>query len=276
MNTINKIICPTDFSSVANNAIEYAANIARELNTEMELLHVKSTGVIDFFNSDDLEENNKIISDKLTKICSEIYQTYTVKSNFSVEVSLKRLEKVICGKSLENNLIVMGTNGTDNLHQYLFGTNTYKVVKNSKCPVLMIPESVTYKKINKIVFAWDYSNDNRISFLQLRDIIKIYNPEIIFLHVSKHKTAISDDMYLVLKDEMFSYFGRKDTITFSRIYLDDADSIAQKINGYMMDSNADLLAVTVYEGGILQRILHGNIVKYLSETAIYPLLALHV
>lgn len=276
MNTINKIICPIDFSADANNAIEYAANLAQRLNSEIELLHVKLIAATDSFNSDDTTENNKIISDKLAKICSEIYQSYNVKSNFSIEVSLKRLEKVISGKSLENNLIVIGTNGTDNLHQYLFGTNTYKVVKKSKCPVLIVPENVTYKTIDKIIFAWDYSHDNRISFLQLRDFIKIYNPEITFLHVSEHKTPISDDIYTALKDEMFSYFGRKETITFSRIYLEATDTLGQKIDSYVMKSNSDLLVVTVYDRGILQAIFHGKTIKFLTETANYPLLAVHV
>ena len=276
MKTINKIICPTDFTVTADNAIEYAAKLAQRLGAKIELIHVKSISITDSFVSEIVSDNIKTISDRLQHICDEITKTYKVVSDFSVEVSLKRLEKVIVGRTMENNLIVIGTNGTDNMHQYLFGTNAYNIIKKSKCPVLMIPEKATYKTIEKIVFAWDYSRNNRISFLQLKDFLDTYNPEIVFLHVSKHKTAIAEDIYSALKDEVFSYFGRKETISFSKVNLDEEETVAQKMDSYVKEVHADMLAITIYDRGLFENIFHGDIAKYLSESVDYPLLAVHL
>ena len=40
---MKKILCLTDFSQAAGNALDYAAWFARELNAELTLLHVVQT-----------------------------------------------------------------------------------------------------------------------------------------------------------------------------------------------------------------------------------------
>jgi len=39
---ISKILIPTDFSSVANNALDYAIHLAQKTNASLHLLHVNN------------------------------------------------------------------------------------------------------------------------------------------------------------------------------------------------------------------------------------------
>ena len=50
------------------------------------------------------------------------------------------------------------------------------------------------------------------------------------------------------------------------------ETFAGKIDEYMNDSKADLLAITFYDRGALRNIFHGTITKELSKRAGYPLL----
>lgn len=273
---MKKIICPTDFSPAAVNAIEYAVKLAQVLKTEIEILHVQILSTTNPMPPLMASQNILTVSGKLQKICTEINQTFHVICNYKIEVTYSKLEKIINEKSAKNNLIVMGTNGTDNLFQFLFGTNTFHVIRKSKCPVLMIPEKVKYKEFKKIVFAWDYSRDNSASFIQLKEFLGTYSPEIVFLHVSKEKIEIGDEIFKAVKDDLVSHLGEEENLTYKQIYLESPDTIARKIDDFMADSKSDLLAVTFFDRGILENIFHGNIVKGLSESADYPLLALHM
>ena len=49
------------------------------------------------------------------------------------------IEVAVGSMSTDYDLIVMGTNGADNLYQHVFGVNTHHVLGLTRCPVLMIP-----------------------------------------------------------------------------------------------------------------------------------------
>lgn len=274
---MKKIICPTDLSPTANNAIEYAAKLAQKINAELEIFNVQVISAASPIASGiEVSENTATTAAILNKMQNEISRTFNISCKYNITTTTETLEKAIGKKATESNLIVMGTNGTDDLYQYIFGTNTYQVIRKSKCPLLIVPEGVNFKSIRKIVFAWDYSRDNKESFFQLKELLGIFNAEITFLHISKEKSPVSDDVFSALKEDVHSYLGEKENILFDRIYSEDMATFADRMDEYMDDSNADLLAVTYYDRGALNNLFHGTITKGLSEIAGYPLLVLHV
>lgn len=274
---MKKIICPTDFSPTANNAIEYGAKLAQIMKAKMEILHVQLlSAALPIISGLEAIQSISEITDVLQKMCDEVSHTFNIRCDYSLETTIKTLEKTISEKVEEHNLIVMGTNGKDDEYQHIFGTNSYEVVKKSKSPVLIIPEGVKYRTIKKVVFAWDYSNDNKVSLFQLKNLFKELNPEIIFLHISKEKTPISDDVFRVFKEQIYSYLGEKEDITFERIFADDPETFPRLIDNYMIESRSNLLAITYYDRGLLRNIFHGTVTKSLSEIASYPLLTMHV
>lgn len=270
------ILVPTDLSPTANNAIEYAAKLAQQLNAEIEIINIQSLSPIQPLISGIMAKEKVLETSKqLAEVCDDVSRTFNVPCNHSIETTIAPLEKIIGNKSGESNLIVMGTNGVDDVYQYIFGTNTHQVIRKSKCPVLVIPDGVSYGTVKKIVFAWDYKQDSIKSFLQLQDLLGMKEADLIFLHISKHHTSISDDVFRAYREEILSYPGKKDKITFDRIYSEDPDTFANRIDEYMKDSKADLLATTYYDRGALKNIFHGTITKELSELITYPLLVMH-
>lgn len=274
---MKKLICPTDFSNAANNAIEYASKLAQKLEATIEILNFQTISPASPIASGiSARENRPKAEQTLENICNEVSKTFNIFCRYKSETTTATLERAINSKAARDNIIVMGTNGIDDSYQYIFGTNTYHVIKKSKCPVWVIPEDAAYKDIKKVVFAWDYSQDNHLSFLQLETLLGIFNPEITMLHISKQKTPISDDVYRALQEEIYNTFGEKENIRFDRIYSDDPDTFAEITDNYIHDSQADLLAVSFYDRGVLRNIFHGTLVKDLSEIADYPLLVMHV
>jgi nucleotide-binding universal stress UspA family protein len=265
------ILVPTDFSPAANNAIQYAAEIAQKCDVGLELFNVQLS-VSDKITP----ENTGQPSDILKTKCNEINQDFNISCIYNIENTGNTLEDVIGNKSDESNLIVMGTNGTDDFYQHIFGTNTYQVIKESNCPVLMVPEGVNYKIIQKVVFAWDYSQDNKKAFLQLKEILGMYDLEIIFLHINKQSTPLNEAEFKTKTKEVLSYLGENSNIKFEQLYSEDSENFAEIMDDYMDDSKADLLAITFYDRGKLRNLFYGIMLKEITEIARYPSLFLHI
>ncbi|OFY84208.1 MAG: hypothetical protein A3F72_14365 [Bacteroidetes bacterium RIFCSPLOWO2_12_FULL_35_15] len=277
---IKKIICPTDFSVAATNAIEYAAELAQELNAELQLLNVQSLfPVIAIPVGMNINERVFDSSKSLAQTCYEINELFHIQSTYEIIATSEGLAKSISDEADENCLIVMGTNGVDSMYQYFFGSNTYQVIKKAKCHVLMVPEKVTYGTISKIVFAWSYETNYPVLISMLNELITIFNPKIIFtplitfLHVSKHPSPLSNETFLLLKKEIGSEIKEKIKIEFEEIVSDD---IPESINNYMEKSKSDILMMTVMDRGLIGNIFHHSVSRKITGIAEYPFLVMHV
>lgn len=270
------IFCPTDFSQAANNAIGYAAQLAKFTNARLEIINVQylvaASPVVEAIEAID---NKAESSFTLQKICNEINDTYQIECNYRVEITEKTLEKMIVeNTSGNNNLILMGTNGADDLYQYVFGTYSYQVIKKANCPVLVIPENVSFAPVKKVVLTWDYTVATNALYEQLNAIYGTFHPQIHFVHISREKTDVGDDVFRALQEGVYKYVAEKDTILFNRIYTKEPENFASAIDNYVTDQNADALAIIHYDRGKLKNVFHGAITKELCETAQYPLLVL--
>src|ERR1019366_977868 len=124
-------------------------------------------------------------------LCREAKDMFQIDASYEVDVTSSSLIETLSSHGENNCMIVMGTNGVDSMYQYFFGSNAYQVIKNTKCPVLVVPEGATYEPLRKIVFAWDYSSKSEFSFSLLSDLRKAFDPKFVFLHVSTHQSGIS-------------------------------------------------------------------------------------
>ena len=275
---MKKIICPVDFSKASINAVEYAEKLTQIFAGELLFINVQriipvaeTASLSEGFITNE-KENSIVAADRLKALCMDAIKKYNISATYAVEVSTKSLAKNLASFDADDAMIVMGTNGADEIYQYFFGTDTFHVLKSAKCPVLVIPENYSYRNIKKIVFAWDYSSKSKFSFSFMVDFMKAFNPQFIFLHVSKHHTEISLDVFRALRSEIESVLGKDNRVEFEQIF---SDNIPESINEYMIESNADVLSITYYNRGLIPDLFHGTVAKELSEIAEYPILVLH-
>lgn len=277
---IKKIICPTDFSVAATNAIEYAAELAQELNAELQLLNVQSLfPVVAIPVGMNINERVSDSSKSLAQTCYEINELFHIQSTYEIIATSEGLAKAISDEANENCLIVMGTNGVDSMYQDFFGSNTYQLIKKAKCHVLMVPEKVTYGIISKIVFAWSYETNYPVLISMLNELISIFNPKIIFtplitfLHVSEQPSSMGNEKFLLLKKEIGFEIKEKIKIEFEEIISDD---IPESINNYMEKSESDILMMAVMDRELIGNIFHRSVSKKITQIAEYPFLVMHV
>jgi nucleotide-binding universal stress UspA family protein len=158
------------------------------------------------------------------------------------------------------------------LFQRFFGAHTYRVIRKTNCPVLIVPENIDYRSIGKIVFAWNYRKGEKLSFASLLDLTKPFNARYTLLHVSTHRPEITKEVFTAFRHEAEDYFGDQAELQFEQVF---ATNVPRSIDDYMKRSEGDLLAITYLNRKILRAFFHGQITKKFIDHVTYPILVLH-
>jgi nucleotide-binding universal stress UspA family protein len=276
---IKKIICPIDFSDAANNALEYAAKLALVFNAELLLVNVEriipaadavSLGVGIGANA---RGNALIAAGRLKEMSAEANRSFKISVNYEVEITIKSLAKMLTSFGKKNTMIVMGTNGADNLSQFFFGTNTYNVIKKAECPVLLVPENYSYRAFKNILYAFTYEEKGKLALTQFYEFSKAFDAKIIFLHVSKEDTEISRDVFSAVKEEVEEFFDGQGSLDFKRVFSKEAEGA---IDDFVRENSIDLLVMAARHRNVIESVFRKRpLLDGLSLTGMYPILVFH-
>ena len=142
-----KILVPTDFSHLSDQAVGVAAALARESSGTLILLHVEEAPVA--YGAGEMYYG---IAEPDTAALQKMLQEIRVPENVSVERHLAAGEPAgtIVRFAEENavDLIVLSTHGRTGLVRLLMGSVAEEVVRRAKCLVLTLkpkPETVEAK-----------------------------------------------------------------------------------------------------------------------------------
>ena len=154
---MKKILFPTDFSPVANNALEFAMEFNKKINAKILLFHSFfvpiSATEIPIVIPTDIELETEAIG-LINKLKTKYLKKYP-QNHFSVEVheGVPEFEIVDAAKKFKCDLIIMGTHGASGMKKFLMGSNTVSVIDKSVLPVIAVPEKAKINGLKKIVFA---------------------------------------------------------------------------------------------------------------------------
>jgi nucleotide-binding universal stress UspA family protein len=214
---MKKILIPTDFSEPAKWAVSAAKDIAMRSGAEIILLHVveqqrkdsfKAQGQIEMI--EDWEERiftSKLIQrgkDQLAEIANDLADAHV---NVRVELRIGNpyhgISTIIT--DYEVDLVVMGSCSRSNLERWFVGSNTEKVVRNAKCPVLTIHEKPDNKPFKNIVYATSLMEDENAFSDVIKTAQKIYDATI---HVVRINTRSNFRPDLAIKMLMSRFVQR--------------------------------------------------------------------
>lgn len=192
---MKKIVLPTDFSDNAYNAIRYAVQLFRDMESEFYLLHTYMPPVYQtsyllqspaqFGLSDEIRgialERCEALKKKLESEFKNPKHRFFTKVALNIPVDQIRETQ----KNENADLVIMGTQGATGAKEILLGTNTMQVIRNVTCPVIAVPSDFKYRSPKYILFPTDYEIDYEKGQLQqILDIAVKHGSSIDIIHVS--------------------------------------------------------------------------------------------
>jgi len=276
---MKRILVPVDFSKEAEAAARVAANIAKKTNSEIFLVHMLELPV----STIDPAEMNTISSEPqiiyFMKLAHKKFETFKKLSFFK---GLRVIETVqfqhafsgIIEESTKNNidLIVMGSQGASGLQEMFIGSNTEKVVRKSKIPVLVIKKNVKNFDIKNILFASDFNKESKSTFHRVVDFARLFDAKINLLYVNTiHNFNTSDN----IEKRIAKFMGDFDFDNYKTHIYNDI-SIEKGILSFGRKINADLIALNTHGRSGLSQLFNGSIGQELANHALRPVITFKI
>lgn len=145
MFNIKNILVPTDFSSLSQSALEYARDLADNMNATIHILHVIDKNMPFIPGKQNLSETEltaalEADSEKqLSAFIEEVENDTDIKVNGVIKHGIDFEEITKYAIEVRAELIVIATHGRTGIMHSLLGSVAEKVIQHSKCPVLVIP-----------------------------------------------------------------------------------------------------------------------------------------
>lgn len=275
---MTRILLPTDFSDNSLNAISFGLSLFKDepctfflLNTYMPPVYhteyiLGSPGQIGLGDLIQEESKNNLneLREKLEEEHKNPLHTFITYSAFNMltnEISqITEAEKI--------DLVIMGTKGATGAQEILFGSNTVHTFRNSKCPVLAVPQGYAFKSPSSILFPTDfevsYTAEKLAALLQ---ISKMYKSKINVMHVFTQLSLNADQ--LKNRDSLKRILGNN--TLFHEV---ESDEIITAINKFQKKENVDLLAMVQNKHTFIERLFIEPTIKKIGFHVKVPFLVI--
>ncbi|MCE2611548.1 universal stress protein [Flavobacteriaceae bacterium D16] len=278
---MGKILVPVDFSEHSAYALEVAASLARQSDSEIVLLHMMglSEAILTKDASQEAAEAHYYM--KLTRKrfqefldkdflqgikVQEMVQNYKIFSEIN-EVALE----------VQAELIVMGSHGTSGLSSIFVGSNTEKVVRTAKVPVLVVKKQRPGYKPHKVVYACDYKVEDLSAYTKALELSKQWQAEVHLVFVNLPTEHFKSSEEIKRAREMFfkvAHNGQKPAEVSTHVVSDY--SIEGGIFYFASTIGADLIAMPTHGRKGMAHFFKGSIGEDVANRADIPVITFKV
>lgn len=269
-----KILCPIDFSECSLNAIEYASRLGEKYQADLILFHVLNTR--DYLKLSPLDVNGKyqeeFVREKMQTLQRAVETESIPKGLKSCEIAFQDgniVTSTLAFAELKKaNMIVIGTEGMNEMRKNIIGSKASQIVQESKIDVLVVPRKVFFKIPRKLVYASDYLEEDKLAIQKIVEFAGFFNSEIDLVHVSSTHKVIDKTLHRVMIEEI-TPFIRYDKVNF--ILKSFRDDLALGLEKYLQTSKGDMLITLSKKKSFFDLIFSKNLSKKMAYFISKPL-----
>ncbi len=271
------IIASTDFSPVSLNAVNYAADMAMEVNADLLLLNVfnlpvvYSDGPVIALPVEDLLKDSEVEVEKLkTDMFARTKGKVRITTRSRMGNVTEELED-LC-KTIKPFAVVIGSRGKTNFEKTIFGSAALSIIKHLNWPVLCIPPGKEYGKgIRSIGFACDLKEvGETIPEATIKELVNEFKAEFHILNVDYENKRFSSGTIaesfalheMFLKEKPHYHF------------INNEDFV-DGINLFANENKLDLIITIPKKHKLFEKIFKSSHTKQMLAISPVPLMCIH-
>ncbi|MBP9159368.1 MAG: universal stress protein [Flavobacteriales bacterium] len=227
-----RILVPTDFTKVADCAMNHAAALAERMGATVDVLHIVSKAA-------DLPEAR-------TKVAMEAERgrKWSSKVPFRPQVRVGSVYEEIgnTASELGAELIIMGTHGMRGM-QFITGSRALRVITNGKVPFIVVQEkNIGPEGYNDILVPMDLQQETRQKVALVADMAKYFDCRVHLI------TPRETDEYLhrqLTNNIRFAeqFFGERGIGMDATIAESDSSNFVAAVLDHAEKTHADLITI---------------------------------
>lgn len=276
---MKRLLVPVDFSKASLTAMEVAADIAQKTGAAITALHVVEEATPESFkisgegHPDDfmdrlytlkLIEKSRKQLEKL--VMDPAYSKIRVDGELRVGNPFHGMRTIITEHKVD--LVIMGTRGHSRLEEVVIGSNTEKVVRHAKCPVLTVHKKPTNMNFKNIVWATSMAKDEEVFSRIVKRAQEVYKSTIHLVRINTPGDFQRDRVAKEYMEKFAKKLGLKNYTVSVYNDLTEEEGIV-----YFADSvKADMIAMATHGRTGFAHILAGSIAEDVVNHAKRPVL----
>ncbi len=270
------IIVPIDFSEDALNALEYAIEMANNLQANIRMMFVKKSEKFEMpiYSK---EYDNKVeytVQGYFEKLIEKYASSYKVKNgifDYKIRQGVVYKEIVNQAKYSDAYCIVMGSHGASGFEEFFVGSNAFKVVSNATCPVVTLRNQFKAKKIENILMPIDSSKETRNKIALVVEIAKLHQAKIHILGVyeSEQRSIVEKvERYVNLTEKYVKEQGLEACTTIIQGENNTDTTLA-----YTEYNNIDIIAIMREQVESMFSILFSSYAQQMINKSVVPVMS---
>lgn len=280
---MQKILVPTDFSDISENAAKLAADLASKFNAQLHLVNftphpfgstfsvtgeVGGNEEIDFFTIELLKKNRQRImalAEKYGQNCEAHYHIYDEEFEDGFEPYIR---------DQDIDLVVMGTSGESTATEFFTGNHTEQMIQRASCPVISLKGNYDSSDFTNIVLGIDLQHDKEDNYSRAAKIINKFasglGAKIHAVHVAD-LNADNDAIRPKVQAFVDKYQFGDCTIDITQ-NNDKEDGLLS----YSYANSADILVTMTHEDGGFFSFFTKSTAEDLSKSSPIPVMAINL
>jgi nucleotide-binding universal stress UspA family protein len=290
--SIQRILCPIDFSDISQHALAHAAAIAHWYEARLTLLYV-------FVNLPAVDLPPMVLEEGDRARLMHQMRSFAACVPRDVLVDCQLQEERLVHEAIlaqvdatQADLLVLGTHGRSGFQRLFLGSVTEKVIRKAKCPTLIVPPRTpdiapdAPVEFHRIVCPIDFSEGSITALEYAINLAEEADGQLTLLHVTELPSALTQEPYAI-EDELrrISESAVKDarhrltnlipenaktyctidtTVVEGRAYREILRRAGEK--------RADLIVMGVHGRGALDLLLFGSTTHHVIRASTCPVL----
>ncbi len=257
MSNITNILVPFVNADSAEGALRMAIQAAKIYAANLHILYVESG-----------KPPSEILA--IAKgICDEYKQEFVfMEKSGAIHTCVLKTEKEI-----KADIIFMGAYGKSGIQQLWIGSNTFKVVSSSQCPVITLQNNAESRSgFNKIMLPLDDSDETRQKINWVIKIAKGFDAEVLIFCVSKVNDPAVRGRLAIYADQVQTFLTENGIrSSFDESY---GNNVAEDCIKFAQMHNCDLISIMT-EMENTNSFFMGSYAQQIVSTSPVPIMSIH-
>lgn len=270
---MKKIICLIDYTLASENALQYAAHLAHETSTKLVLAtlqkHKAPVKELAFAGAD---EEPSYHSSRLPEMCDRVRGVWKVPCEYHEGIDVENEGDLL---KHDVRLVIMGIKSSKKTTPYSLSSNIdFRMIRESRVPVLLVPDNFEYHKLDRMLYAYDYANEPNPPIDQLKELAEWLKTDMRFLSVvEKEYSPELEDLLDERNAEIISHWKSNRNLSFDYIYYSD---VRKCIDHYLdLWRSDDIVIFSLEESNLLHRLFHKSVIREMTVCSSYPIMIIH-
>lgn len=274
------ILVPVDFSAHSEYALKYAADLAKNHDAKIVVVHMMGLPETHLTKDEKQEVFNAMYYLKLTKQRFQEFLDKDYLEGISVTQAVKdhkvfsQLEEV--AKEYAADLIIMGSHGVSGVKEVFVGSNTEKVVRTSSTPVLVVKNEAEDSSIKKAVFVTDLEEDSLDAFLRAQDFFQSFDVKLKLLFINVPEKFMSTREMQNKAAKYTKNLGWEEKESKNRIDYYDDYTVESGVFNYCNKHKMDMIVIPTHGRKGIAHFFFGSVGEDIANHSDIPVMTFRI